>query len=183
MAQQFQQASNSSGKGSPSPQDILQAMAQQFQQASNSSGKGNPSPQDFLQAMAQQFQQASSSGGRGTPFNASSWGPPGININVNSGWGDGWKAAGPSGRRQAPSGSSSGSRSSSTRPNSSSSGRQRGPLTLALDVVTTDDAYIIYADIPGETDSLEIVLSKAPSLHMMCAVTADCRPRQPATRI
>jgi HSP20 family molecular chaperone IbpA len=123
-------------------QDVLRDMAQQFQQVSISGAKG--SPQDMLRDMAQQFMQASSSGINSNPFNASSWAPPGMKSNINSGWGDGWNAGGTSSRSKRPPGNQA-----STRPNSSSSS-QRGMLTLALDVVTTDEAYVIYADIPGE---------------------------------
>jgi hypothetical protein len=64
---------------------------------------------------------------------------------MNGGWAGGWKTG--------PSFSGHGSRQAASRSSSGSGGRQQqsqGSRTLALDFVTTQDAYLIYADIPGE---------------------------------
>lgn len=110
--------------------------------------------------MAQQWQQQH--GGRSSsPFNQSPQG--GINININPGWGGGWSAprSAPGSRPASSSSNRTGPATGSNSSTSSSSSRQRAPLTLALDVVTSDSAYEVYADIPGVSKAdLNIKLSK-----------------------
>lgn len=87
---------------------------------------------------------------------SSSWAP-----GINSGWGGGWKTGG------GPTFSGRSSRQAASSSSSSAQQQSQGSRSLALDVVTTEDAYLIYADIPGE-------------LHICLCCTAAALLAEPA---